>query len=49
MRNPLLALAALALPGTAGAQRAIGDTGLTATVTATFASDYLFRGISQTR
>jgi uncharacterized protein (TIGR02001 family) len=52
MRKLLLALGAagaLAAATPATAQRAIGDTGLTATVTGTFASDYLFRGISQTR
>lgn len=54
MRKLLLAaaigaLGALGLAGPADAQRAIGDTGLTATVTGSFASDYLFRGISQTR
>jgi uncharacterized protein (TIGR02001 family) len=51
----LLALAALAgavaiaTPNQASAQIPLGDTGLTATVTGTYASDYLFRGISQTR
>ncbi|WP_027283963.1 TorF family putative porin [Rubritepida flocculans] len=52
MRKLLLALAAaggFALGGPAQAQVALGETGLTATVTATYASDYLFRGISQTR
>jgi len=40
---------ALAAPNPAAAQMTLGDTGLTATVTGTYASDYLFRGISQTR
>lgn len=51
----LLALAALAgglafaAPHQASAQIPLGNTGLTATMTGTYASDYLFRGISQTR
>lgn len=52
MRKLLFALGAagaVALFQPAAAQRAIGETGVTATVTGTFASDYLFRGISQTR
>lgn len=56
MRKLLLSLAAasgfalaapLATP--AQAQTVLGETGLTATLTGTYASDYLFRGISQTR
>ncbi len=52
MRKLLLASTALvgfALAAPASAQVVIGETGLTATVTGTGASDYLFRGISQTR
>ncbi|WP_424811441.1 TorF family putative porin [Roseococcus sp. YIM B11640] len=52
MRKLLLALTAaagLSLGAPAQAQVAIGETGLTATITGTVASDYLFRGISQTR
>jgi len=52
MRTRLLALAAsaaLSLATPAAAQLTIGETGLTATITGTYASDYLFRGISQTR
>ena len=45
----LAATAVLAFGQPAAAQIAIGETGLTATTTATYASDYLFRGISQTR
>jgi uncharacterized protein (TIGR02001 family) len=40
---------AVAAPNQAAAQITLGDTGLTATITGTYASDYLFRGISQTR
>ena len=40
---------AITAPNQASAQIPLGDTGLTATVTGTYASDYLFRGISQTR
>ena len=36
-------------PSTAQAQMPLGDSGLTLTVTPTVSSDYLFRGISQTR
>lgn len=43
----LLGLAALATP--AAAQMPLGDSGLTLTVTPNIATDYLFRGISQTR
>jgi uncharacterized protein (TIGR02001 family) len=43
------ALAAVSLAQPAAAQMAIGQTGLTLGVTGTAASDYLFRGISQTR
>jgi uncharacterized protein (TIGR02001 family) len=39
----------MALTAPAQAQLTLGNTGLTATVTGTYASDYLFRGISQTR
>lgn len=51
-RKLLLALAAMASlagaqPGQA--QIALGQTGVTVTTTGTYASDYLFRGISQTR
>jgi uncharacterized protein (TIGR02001 family) len=52
MRHLLLAttaMAALSLARPAAAQIAIGQTGLTLGVTGTAASDYLFRGISQTR
>lgn len=51
MRKALwLLLGALLLPAApASAQIAIGETGLTATISGTAASDYLFRGISQTR
>lgn len=47
---PWLLLGAFLLPAApAKAQIALGETGLTATVSGTVASDYLFRGISQTR
>jgi uncharacterized protein (TIGR02001 family) len=36
-------------PGITAAQTALGDSGLTLTATPALASDYLFRGISQTR
>nr|WP_314073366.1 TorF family putative porin [uncultured Roseococcus sp.] len=52
MRQLLLALpavAGLAAATPATAQIALGETGLTLAPTATIASDYLFRGISQTR
>ncbi|WP_207537987.1 TorF family putative porin [Sabulicella rubraurantiaca] len=52
MRKILLALTALAglsLAQPADAQVALGNTGLEASITGTVASDYLFRGISQTR
>lgn len=52
MRKFLLAstaVAAAAVSQPAAAQVALGETGLTATITGTVASDYLFRGISQTR
>jgi uncharacterized protein (TIGR02001 family) len=52
MRSFLLASTAFladSLAQPAGAQVALGDTGLSATITGTAASDYLFRGISQTR
>lgn len=52
MRKLLLAstaLGAISLAQPAAAQVALGETGLTATITGTGASDYLFRGISQTR
>ena len=52
MRKLLLAVAAagcLATAAPAKAQMTLGETGLTATLTGTYASDYLFRGISQTR
>lgn len=45
----LLPAALLASAAPARAQIAIGETGLTATINGTVASDYLFRGISQTR
>ena len=49
----ILAAIVLAIAGTAAlpaqAQIAIGETGVTVTTTGTYASDYLFRGISQTR
>jgi uncharacterized protein (TIGR02001 family) len=46
----ILAAAALVLPALpAAAQMEIPSTGLTATVTPSVSSDYLFRGISQTR
>lgn len=47
--SALAAAAGLALSQPATAQIAIGETGVTLTTTATYASDYLFRGISQTR
>jgi len=52
MRKLLLALfaaGAVIAAAPAQAQIRLGETGLTATVTGTFASDYLFRGLSQTR
>lgn len=52
MRKLLLALfaaGAISAATPAQAQIQLGETGLTATVTGTFASDYLFRGLSQTR
>lgn len=52
MRKLLLALfaaGAVSVAASAQAQIQLGETGLTATVTGTFASDYLFRGLSQTR
>ncbi|WP_149538138.1 TorF family putative porin [Siccirubricoccus phaeus] len=50
LRRWLFAAAALALPALpATAQTTIDSLGLTVTVTPTIASDYLFRGISQTR
>ena len=52
MRKLLLALTAtfgLAAAAPASAQITLGETGLTLAPTATIASDYLFRGISQTR
>jgi uncharacterized protein (TIGR02001 family) len=52
MRKLLLALTAAAGLGAAApasAQIVLGETGLTLSPTATVASDYLFRGISQTR
>jgi uncharacterized protein (TIGR02001 family) len=52
MRSFLFAVAALAgvsLADTAKAQIALGESGITVTTTGTYASDYLFRGISQTR
>ncbi|MBY0335953.1 MAG: hypothetical protein K2X11_05025 [Acetobacteraceae bacterium] len=53
MRKLVLLLGALLtapiLAQPAAAQMAIGETGLSVTATGTFASDYLFRGISQTR
>jgi uncharacterized protein (TIGR02001 family) len=53
MRHLFLATTALAggllLPQLASAQIAVDSLGLTVTPTATVASDYLFRGISQTR
>ena len=45
----LTALAGVALAQPGQAQVAIGETGITLTTTGTYASDYLFRGISQTR
>jgi uncharacterized protein (TIGR02001 family) len=45
----LTALAGVSLAQPGQAQVAIGETGITLTTTATYASDYLFRGISQTR
>jgi uncharacterized protein (TIGR02001 family) len=53
--TPVLAVPALALLGLAAvaqpaaAQMPLGDSGLTLTVTPNVATDYLFRGISQTR
>jgi len=52
MRKLLLALTAamgLGAAAPASAQITLGETGLTLAPTATIASDYLFRGISQTR
>lgn len=50
LRTALFAAAAFALPALpASAQTNIESLGLTVTVTPTVASDYLFRGISQTR
>ena len=52
MRKLLYALAAtasLSLAQPAAAQVALGETGVTMTAIGTYASDYLFRGISQTR
>jgi uncharacterized protein (TIGR02001 family) len=50
MRSFVLAAAALlGLAAPAAAQVRLGDTGVSVTATGTFASDYLFRGISQTR
>jgi len=52
MRAPLTAFAAFAsfcFMQPSQAQIAIGETGFTVTTTGTYASDYLFRGISQTR
>lgn len=52
MRKLLLALTAavgLSAAAPASAQIVLGETGLTLSPTATVASDYLFRGISQTR
>ena len=52
MRKLLLALTAaagMASAAPASAQITLGETGLTLAPTATIASDYLFRGISQTR
>lgn len=52
MRKFLIAILALGAAGAmspAQAQIRLGETGLTATATGTFASDYLFRGLSQTR
>lgn len=43
------ALAGLAMMQPAQAQITLGESGLTLTTTGTYASDYLFRGISQTR
>lgn len=49
IRTALLAGAAMAASGPAAAQIAIGGTGVSFTGNAQVASDYLFRGISQTR
>ncbi|WP_242481989.1 TorF family putative porin [Paracraurococcus ruber] len=50
LRGALLAAAALILPALpAAAQQKIESLGLTVTTTPTIATDYLFRGISQTR
>jgi len=52
MRGILSALAlifGLSLAKPVQAQNPLGETGVTLTTTATYASDYLFRGISQTR
>jgi len=52
MRNIFTALAlagSLSLAQPVQAQIPLGETGVTLTTTATYASDYLFRGISQTR
>ncbi|MBY0338753.1 MAG: TorF family putative porin [Acetobacteraceae bacterium] len=50
MRKSILTAAALCgLAAPATAQVRLGETGLSVTATGTFASDYLFRGISQTR
>lgn len=45
----LTALAGVSLAQPSQAQVALGETGVTLTTTGTYASDYLFRGISQTR
>jgi len=50
LRNALLAAAALVLPALpAAAQTTIDSLGLTVTATPAISTDYLFRGISQTR
>jgi len=45
----LTALAGVSLAQPGQAQLALGETGVTLTTTGTYASDYLFRGVSQTR
>lgn len=45
----LTALAGVSLAQPSQAQIALGETGITLTTTPTYSSDYLFRGISQTR